>query len=35
VERQVLTSMTDAMRYPAASVAELYKHRWETELGYR
>lgn len=35
VERQVLTSMTDAMRYPAASVAELYKHRWEIELGYR
>jgi hypothetical protein len=27
--------MTDAMCYPAASVAELYKHRWETELGYR
>ncbi|MEQ9924961.1 IS4 family transposase [Pectobacterium brasiliense] len=35
VERQVVTSMTDAMRYPAASVAELYKHRWEIELGYR
>ena len=35
VERQVLTSMKDAMRYPAADVAELYKHRWEIELGYR
>ena len=35
VERQVITSMTDAMRYPAADVAELYKHRWEIELGYR
>jgi len=35
VERQVVTSMTDAMRYPAADVAELYKHRWETEPGYR
>ncbi|RPH26063.1 IS4 family transposase, partial [Buttiauxella warmboldiae] len=35
VERQVVTSMTDAMRYPAADVAELYKHRWEIELGYR
>lgn len=27
VERQVVTSMTDAMRYPAADIAELYKHR--------
>lgn len=35
VERQVVTSMTDAMRYPAADIAELYKHRWEIELGYR
>lgn len=35
VERQVLTSMKDAMRYPAADIAELYKHRWEIELGYR
>lgn len=34
-ERQVVTSLTDAMRYPAAGVAELYKHRWEIELGYR
>lgn len=35
VERRIVTSMTDAMRYPAADVAELYKHRWEIELGYR
>lgn len=35
VERQVVTSMTDAMRYPTADVAELCKHRWEIELGYR
>lgn len=34
VERQVVTSMTNATRYPAAVVAELYKHRWVTELGY-
>lgn len=27
--------MTDAMRYPAADVAELYKHCREIELGYR
>lgn len=35
VERHVFTSMTDALRYPAADVAELYKHRWEIEMGYR
>lgn len=34
VERQVVTSLTDVMGYPAASVAERYKHRWEIELGY-
>lgn len=34
-EREVLTSLTDTMRYPAADVAELYQHRWEIELGYR
>ena len=32
---EVLTSMTDAMRYPAADIADLYGHRWEIELGYR
>lgn len=35
VERQVLTSLTDACRYPGAAVVELYRHRWEIELGYR
>lgn len=33
--QQVLTSMTDAMRYPIADIADLYSHRWEIELGYR
>ncbi|WP_061770728.1 IS4 family transposase [Serratia symbiotica] len=33
-EREVLTSLTDTMRYPAADVSELYQHRWEIELGY-
>lgn len=33
--REVLTSLTDPMRYPAVSVNELYAHRWEIELGYR
>ena len=31
----VLTSMTDPMRYPLADIADLYSHRWEIELGYR
>jgi len=34
-ERSILTSLTDAMRYPGADVSELYQHRWEIELGYR
>lgn len=33
--QQVLTSMTDSMRYPIADIADLYSHRWEIELGYR
>ncbi len=33
--REVLTSLTDPMRYPAAEVNALYAHRWEIELGYR
>ena len=33
--QHVLTSMTDAMRYPVADIADLYSHRWEIELGYR
>lgn len=34
-ERQVLTSLTDPMRYPAVELMELYQNRWEIELGYR
>uniref|UniRef100_UPI00192668DA IS4 family transposase n=1 Tax=Cedecea sulfonylureivorans TaxID=3051154 RepID=UPI00192668DA len=34
-ERQVLTSLTDPVRYPGNSISELYRHRWEIELGYR
>src|SRR5690606_16406405 len=33
--RQVLTSMIDPLRYPAADIVDLYGHRWEIELGYR
>ncbi|WP_345335059.1 IS4 family transposase, partial [Ferrimonas pelagia] len=32
---QILTSMTDPKRYPAADIVDLYGHRWEIELGYR
>jgi len=31
----VLTSMTDVMRYPSADIGDLYRHRWEIELGFR
>ena len=31
----LLTSMTDAMRYPGGEMMDLYSHRWEIELGYR
>lgn len=34
-ERKVLTSLEDQSRYSASSVSELYRHRWEIELGYR
>lgn len=34
-ERQVLTSLTDPNRYPGNDISELYRHRRETELGYR
>ncbi len=34
-EVRLLTSMTDAMKYPGGDIAELYSHRWEIELGYR
>ncbi len=32
---EVLTSMVDTMRYPAADIGSLYGHRWEIEMGYR
>lgn len=32
---QVLTSMTDPMRFPAANIVDLFSCRWEIELGYR
>lgn len=32
---QILTSMTDTQRFPAADIVDLYSHRWEIELGYR
>lgn len=31
----LLTSMTDAMRFPGGEMGDLYSHRWEIELGYR
>ncbi|MCF6443102.1 IS4 family transposase, partial [Pseudoalteromonas luteoviolacea] len=31
----VLTSMTDPIKYPLGEIADLYSHRWEIELGYR
>lgn len=34
-KREVFTSMTDPMRYPAAEIIDLYSHRWEIELGFR
>lgn len=34
-KRQVLTSLIDPMKYPAADIVSLYSHRWEIELGYR
>jgi len=30
----ILTSLTDAVRYPAAEIVALYHERWEIELGY-
>ncbi len=32
--RWLLTSLTDAERYPAAEFVQLYRERWEIELGY-
>ena len=34
-EVQILTSMTDPLRFPAADIVDLYSYRWEIELGYR
>ncbi|QLR43069.1 hypothetical protein HV346_10450 [Enterobacter sp. RHBSTW-00994] len=31
----MLTSLTDPNRYPGNDISELYRHRRETELGYR
>ena len=32
---QIITSLTDPMRYPSSEIVDLYAHRWEIELGYR
>lgn len=32
---EVLTSMVDAMRFPGNEIVELYRYRWEIELGFR
>lgn len=34
-EVNILTSMTDAMRFPSEEIVDLYSHRWEIEVGYR
>jgi IS4 transposase len=34
-QRQVLTSMTDPLRYPVGEMIDLYSQRWDIELGYR
>ena len=34
-EYQVLTSMRDGLRFPGEDIVELYRYRWEIELGYR
>lgn len=31
----ILTSMTDCLRFPGKEIVELYKYRWEIEMGYR
>ncbi|WP_443190429.1 transposase domain-containing protein [Pseudomonas indica] len=33
--RQILTSMTDPLRFPSEEIVDLYSQRWEIELGYR
>lgn len=32
---EILTSMTDPLRYPEADIVDLYAHRWEIEQAYR
>lgn len=32
---RILTSMVDEMRFPGEEIVELYRYRWEIELGYR
>ncbi|WP_281561751.1 IS4 family transposase [Thalassomonas sp. RHCl1] len=34
-EYRILTSMVDPMRFPSDEMVELYRYRWEIELGYR
>ncbi|MCU8382719.1 IS4 family transposase, partial [Vibrio vulnificus] len=34
-EYQILTSMRDGLRFPGEEIVELYRYRWEIELGYR
>ncbi|MBO1273727.1 transposase, partial [Shewanella sp. 4t3-1-2LB] len=31
-ECNILTSMTDPLRFPSAEIVDLYSHRWEIEL---
>lgn len=33
--RQILTSMTDPMRFPVADIVDLYEQHWEIELVFR
>ncbi len=32
---RILTSMTDPLRFPSEEMVELYRYRWEIELGFR
>lgn len=32
---EVLTSVLDVMRFPEKEIVELYRYRWEIELGFR
>ncbi|MNF92083.1 Transposase DDE domain protein [compost metagenome] len=32
---QILTSMTDPLRFPSDEIVDLYSHRWEIESGFR